>query len=135
LADERGWAIISRAAAVRIHHLALRVRDLERAAAFYAGLGLAEVRRLEGEHGLRAVWLAAGSTVLMLERELRGGPDGEGSGHLLAFAVDDLGAWEARLAAAGVAVVDRTESTLYVRDPDGHRVGLSVFAFDPPRPA
>jgi hypothetical protein len=28
---------------------------------------------------------------------------------------------------AGVAVRDRTANTLYVQDPDGHRVGLSVF--------
>jgi hypothetical protein len=28
-----------------------------------------------------------------------------------------------------VAIADRTASTLYVLDPDGHRVGLSVFDF------
>ena len=33
--------------------------------------------------------------------------------------------WEARLAAAGVAVVARTAYTLYVADPEGNRVGLS----------
>ncbi len=120
---------------MRIHHLALRVRDLEQAAAFYTRLGLPQVRRLDGDGGLRSVWLAAGDTVLMLETELRGDGARDGSGHLLAFAVDDLEAWEARLEAAGVPVVDRTDSTLYVRDPDGHRVGLSVFPFDPPRSA
>lgn len=105
--------------------MALRVADCERAAAFYAGvLGLPELRRSE-----RAVWLGLGRAVLMLERGLRGSGPEAGSGHLLALAVDDLPAWEARLARAGIPVVDRTEHTLYVQDPDGHRVGLSRFPF------
>ncbi len=114
-----------------IHHLALRVADVERARAFYADLlGLAELRRFEEAGFLRSLWLKAGDTVLMLERRLRGAGPAEGSGHLLAFPVDDLQAWGERLAAAGIAVEDRSEHTLYVRDPDGHRVGLSDFSFD-----
>jgi catechol 2,3-dioxygenase-like lactoylglutathione lyase family enzyme len=109
-----------------IHHLALRVRDPGRSAAFYSGLlGLPELRRCEEAGALRSVWLGAGETVLMLERRLRGRGAEEGSGHLLAIAVRDLPAWERRLAAAGVPVDDRTEHTIYLRDPDGHRVGLS----------
>ena len=117
-----------------VHHVALRVADVERSLGFYSGLlGLRERRRFQETGGsLRSAWLEAGPVVLMLEGRLRGvGPD-SGSGHLLALAVSDLPAWEARLAAAGVAVEDRTEHTLYVRDPDGHRVGLSDFAFDAP---
>jgi len=34
------------------------------------------------------------------------------------------------LQAAGVRIEDRTAYTLYLRDPDGHRVGLSVYRFD-----
>ena len=111
-----------------LHHLALRVADCERAAAFYAGvLGLREQRRFDEDGRVRSIWLDAGQVVVMLERSLRGrGPD-SGSGHLLALAVDSLPDWEARLAAAGVSVDDRTEHTLYVRDPDGHRVGLTVY--------
>jgi catechol 2,3-dioxygenase-like lactoylglutathione lyase family enzyme len=114
---------------VRIHHVALRVADCERAAAFYSGLlGLPERRRLTDDGGaLRAIWLDADGALLMLERALRGGGDAAGSGHLLAFAIDDLAAWQRRLAAAGIAVEDRTEFTLYVRDPDGHRVGLTTY--------
>jgi hypothetical protein len=70
---------------MRIHHIALRVRDLEAAREFYSGLlGLPEVKR----DVARAVWLRA-----------------------------------------GVPIVNRRASTLFVRDPDGHRVALSVFAF------
>jgi glyoxylase I family protein len=116
-----------------VHHVALRVADVERALGFYAGLlGLPERRRFEGPDGrMRSVWLQAGPTlVLMLERRLRGAGPGTGSGHVLAFAVRDLPAWEARLAPAGVAVDDRTDHTLFLRDPDGHRVGLSDLVFE-----
>jgi glyoxylase I family protein len=116
--------------APRLHHLALRVADCERALAFYSGLlGLPEVRRVEEGGAVRAVWVAAGDTVIMLESTLRGAGPAEGSGHVLAFAADDLRAWERRLAQAGIPVDDRTEHTLFVRDPDGHRVGLSDYRF------
>lgn len=106
----------------------MRVLDCERALGFYSGLlGLPELRRVEDAGRLRAVWLRAGEATLMLERSLRGKGAESGSAHLLAFAVDDLGAWEKRLAAGGIAIVDRTEHTLYIQDPDGHRVGLSRF--------
>jgi catechol 2,3-dioxygenase-like lactoylglutathione lyase family enzyme len=68
--------------------------------------------------------------VLMLERALKGTGPERGSGHVLVFAVNDLSAWEARLQEAGIPVDERTAYTLYVRDPDGHRVGLSVYRFD-----
>ena len=113
---------------MRIHHIALRVSDCLRSAAFYSGvLGLPEVRRAVEDGEIRALWLQAGDTVLMLEKGLRGtGPEG-GSGHLVAFAVDDLSEWERRLQSAGLDVMDRTPYSLYVSDPDAHRVGLTVF--------
>jgi catechol 2,3-dioxygenase-like lactoylglutathione lyase family enzyme len=111
---------------VRIHHIALRVRDLEAAREFYCGLlELQETKR----DGSRSVWLQAGDTVLMLERTLRGkGPD-SGSGHVIALAAEDLARWEEKLAAAGIPIDDRTPHTLFVRDPDGHRVALSLYRF------
>jgi len=116
-----------------VHHIALRVADLERSLAFYRDLlGVPEWKRLAGDDGApRSVWLNASGVVLMLEKSLRGPGPTEGSGHVLALAVADLQAFENRLAAAGVAVEDRTAHTLYVRDPDGHRVGLSSFRFEP----
>jgi catechol 2,3-dioxygenase-like lactoylglutathione lyase family enzyme len=115
-------------AAGRIHHVALRVADPLRSLAFYGGLlGLRELRRFEEGGAIRSVWLHAGETVVMLERRLRGPGPEDGSGHLLAFAVGDLRDWEERLARAGVMVEERTAHTLYVCDPDGHRVGLSTF--------
>ena len=115
---------------MRVHHLALRVADCDRSAAFYSGvLGFPEVRRIEDADRLRAIWLRAGDVVLMLETALRGAGPEAGSGHVLVFAVEGgaLPAWEERLAAERVPIDDRTAYTLYVRDPDGHRVGLTVF--------
>ena len=114
-----------------VHHVALRVEDVERSLAFYGGLlGLRERRRFEENGRLRSAWLDASGFVLMLERRLRGDGAHGGSGHLLAFSVHDLGAWESRFSAAGLPILDRTPHTLYFRDPDGHRVGLSDFAFE-----
>ena len=112
----------------RVHHLALRVADCARSAAFYAGvLAFPEIRRFEDAGGIRSIWLRAGDAILMLETGLRGDGPGDGSGHVLVFAVDALSVWEARLGTAGIAIDDRTAYTVYLRDPDGHRVGLTVF--------
>jgi catechol 2,3-dioxygenase-like lactoylglutathione lyase family enzyme len=114
---------------VSLHHVALRVDDCQRAATFYANvLGLKELRRAEADDGrVRSIWLSAGETILMLEIALRGSGRYEGSGHVLAFEVDDLVDCERRLHDLGITVADRTAHTLYIEDPDGHRVGLTVF--------
>jgi glyoxylase I family protein len=117
-----------RSSSLRLHHVALRVADCEASRSFYCGLlGLEERRRSQDGDNLSSIWIQSGETILMIERRLRGHGAESGSGHLLAFAVDDLGAWERRLAQAGLAVEDRTRHTLYVRDPDGHRVGLTTY--------
>jgi catechol 2,3-dioxygenase-like lactoylglutathione lyase family enzyme len=118
-----------------IHHIALRVNDCVEAARFYEqACGLREVRRFLTDGEPRSIWLRAGSTVLMLERSIRGvGPD-RGSGHILVFPVDDLAAAENRLRELGIAITDRTAATLFVSDPDGHRAGLSVYRFEETTP-
>lgn len=118
--------------AVRPHHLALRVADPARSASFYAGLlGLTErARHHDPDGALRSVWLEAEGLLLMLEKRLAGEGPETGSGHLLAFAVDDLAGWESRLAAAGAIVHGRTAHTLYFCDPDGHRLGVSTFPLE-----
>ena len=114
-----------------IHHIALRVKDCAASARFYQqAFLLREVRRVESEGVLRAIWLRAGDTVLMLERSIRGVGPAEGSGHVLIFPAENLAEAERRLADLGIAVADRTLKTLYVQDPDGHRTGLSVHRFD-----
>ena len=43
----------------------------------------------------------------------------------LRIAPGERAAWEERLRAAGIDVVERSDFTLYLRDPEGNRVGLS----------
>lgn len=112
---------------MRIHHVALRTVDLARLERFYVGLlGLAVLRRNEE----RSTWLDAGGTIVMLERS-----DGQepaipiGTKELVAFAVEahEGNTLRGRLEAAGVVVEDETRFTVYVRDPDGRRIGLSSY--------
>jgi catechol 2,3-dioxygenase-like lactoylglutathione lyase family enzyme len=120
---------------MRIHHVALRSRDLGRLRAFYRDLlGLALTEERPGE----SVWLDAGGTILMLERATEAEPSIDpGTRELLAFAIapGERAAFERRLAAGGVPIEASTEFTVYVRDPDGRRVGLSHYpakADEPP---
>jgi len=111
-----------------IHHVALRVADPEASLAFYSGLlGLRELRRMDEAGRVRSIWVQAGPCALMLEREIKGGGPATGSGHVLVLEVVDLDPWIARMAAAGHGPLDRTPSTVFFADPDGHRVGLTVF--------
>jgi catechol 2,3-dioxygenase-like lactoylglutathione lyase family enzyme len=111
---------------MRVHHVALRTRDVERLAAFYREwLGL----RLGRDLLPRSVWLqgADGGTVLMVERAGDGEPmQPAGTLEFLAVAVSDAEREELRerLVTAGM-LEHETEHTLYFRDPDGRRVGAS----------
>ena len=112
---------------MRVHHLAFRTGDLERLERFYVdALGLAVIRR----DGARSVWLDAGGAIVMLELREHDEPTIDAaSKEMVAFAVEPetRGARVDRLTRAGVTVEDATDFTLYVRDPDGRRIGLSSY--------
>ena len=106
---------------MRIHHLALRTDDLAGLERFYAGtLGLAITRR-----GPSSLWLDAGGTILMLEQRDPSEPkvDAE-TKELLCFAI---GPEEHERFAATIEIEASTDYTLYFRDPDGRRVGVSSY--------
>jgi catechol 2,3-dioxygenase-like lactoylglutathione lyase family enzyme len=112
---------------VRIHHLAFRTTDVPRLERFYTGvLGLEVLRR----DGSRSVWLDAGGAIVMLERRGDGEPAIDpASMEVTCFAMSphDARARLARLAAANVVIEGLTSSSLYFRDPDGRRIGLSTY--------
>ena len=117
-----------------LHHVALRCGDLARCEAFYREvLGLPVLRRWPGEGGAdRSVWLSTGNGFLALERA-SSTPSGTSFDETppgwyvvaLGIARDARGAWEERLAAAGVPIARRTPYSIFLADPEGNRVALS----------
>ena len=117
---------------MKLHHIALGARDVERVAAFYRDrLGLHEVVRHHGPGGvLRSIWLDLGGAVLMIEHteEQARWVEGVGAGpFLLALSIEpeQRAAVESSLAASGFPAEARTGQTIYFRDPEGNRVALS----------
>ena len=112
---------------MRVHHLAFRTGDLAKLERFYVdALGLAVTRRQDA----RSVWLDAGGAIVMLEvRDDSEPAHPPESKELVAFAVaPEMRAFYIdRLARAHVAIEESTDFTLYVRDPDGRRIGLSSY--------
>jgi glyoxylase I family protein len=119
---------------LQVHHIAVKVADLARAEAFYATvLGLPVLRRwpMPDGGGERSLWLDLGAgAFLALERADRGehGKADDATGiHLVALQISrgEREAWIAKLAHAGHPVYQQTDCTIYVRDPEGNRIGLS----------
>ena len=96
---------------LRVHHLAIVVRDLDVAERFYSGvLGLPVTQRWQGPDGLpRSVWVKLGEDAfLALERASAETPvrtDQAPGLHCLAFAIprSEREDYRARLGAAGFA--------------------------------
>jgi len=125
-----------------VHHLAIQCRDLTSMVRFYQRVLRLPVERRwpsarpEDQGGDRSVWLRGGTSVIALER-VDGEPahptwQSEQAGlHLLALEIawQNRGIWLAHLAHCGVEVVFESAWTIYVRDPEGNRIGLSHFPF------
>lgn len=119
-----------------IHHLAVVVRDLDRAEAFYSGvIGLAVDRRWSDPSGApRSIWLTlGGGAFLAVERAApaapaRPSPELPGW-HCVALGITraDREPLRARLAEAGFPVERESPFTLYVRDPEGNLIGFSHY--------
>ena len=125
-----------------VHHLAIQVRDLAAAERFYCEtLGLRVVRRWPAADGAgeRSIWVDTGDGAFLALEVTTAAPRTPGGGppappypaglHLVALRIDagDRDAWKDRFAQAGVAVHHQTAFTIYVRDPEGNRIGLSHY--------
>ena len=118
---------------IRYLHTMVRVADLDASMAFYALLGLKEIRRYESEQGrFTLVYLAAdGQPETPLELTYNwDGDDGLPSdsrhfGHL-AYEVEDIYAMCAALQAAGVVInrPPRDGRMAFVRSPDNISIEL-----------
>jgi len=125
----------------RVGHVVLKVRDLERAAAFYREvIGLSEVAR--GTFGRRMAFFSAGGDNhhdLALMEVGAGAPvpgaEAVGLYHValkVGDSLDDLRAVRAHLQAHGVARMaladHRVSQSIYLNDPDGNGLELYVDA-------
>ena len=118
-----------------VHHVAIQVTDFARARTFWCQLlGCAVLQEWFDDAGaLRSIWVDVGGAFVALERVPARGAVAPPFAHpapgahlvALRIARAERAGWEARLTAAGVAIEKRSRYTLYVRDPDGTRVGLS----------
>ena len=99
-------------------------------------LGLEELARHFTEEGnLRSIWLSLpGSGFLALEKtEREAAPEELQSlrpGYsliALQIAPQDRSALATELASKGVPIVHQTRWTIYIRDPEGNRIGLSHY--------
>jgi catechol 2,3-dioxygenase-like lactoylglutathione lyase family enzyme len=111
----------------RLHHLALRTRDLDRLVSFYeAWFGLSVVR----ESRPRSVWLGLGPEAVMMIELAEAHEPAPATGSLeltaLAVSVEQRTRLRESLVRAGL-LEGETQHTLYFRDPDGRRVGVSSY--------
>ncbi len=112
-----------------LHHLALRTPDVESLVRFYRGMLDLEVVR---ESLPRSAWLGLGAdAVLMIEQRAPGEPaPPEGTMELFAVRMDADGVAAVKRRALDAGCYDgETESTVYLRDPDGRRVAASRYEF------
>ncbi len=118
---------------MRYLHTMLRVRDLDAALTFFGALGLRELRRQKNEAGrFTLVFVGSGAEGDPAELELTYNwdqaepyPTGRFFGHL-AFEVDDIYQFCARIEAAGIEVLrpPRDGRMAFIKSPDGHSVEL-----------
>lgn len=115
---------------MHVHHLAFRTPKLSRLVRFYRDVvGLAVIRT----NARRSVWLKAGTTILMLEAADEA-PYPKGSYELVCFGARtkrEVDAHRKRMARRRVRIEGETDYTFYFRDPDGRRVGISCYRWNP----
>ena len=124
-----------------LHHIALQVYNLEKVAHFYREvLQLPEMtRHFRPDGTLRSIWMKLSGQpeqqgFLAIEQadtpsSITSGPAGYS---FLALGIDrdDRRHVEERLRSLGVPVEHASRWTLYFRDPEGNRVGLSHYPQD-----
>lgn len=124
---------------MKLHHLALKVRDVASIAEFYRRWFALQTERVwhNPDGSLRSEWLLCDNGMrLMVERA----DDGASSTNrdtgwfLAAFSCtqEERKAFRKQWIDDGMSIEHETDHTMYVRDPEGHRVALS--SWPPPAP-
>ncbi|MFL5322509.1 MAG: VOC family protein [Myxococcaceae bacterium] len=124
------------------HHLAIQVHDIEKVAAFYSGVleFREQVRHRNPDGSLRSIWMGMGEGPAFIALEATTEPPvgtpfrhPRPGLHLLALRIsrDDRAAILRRLNEQQIPVEHESRWTVYVRDPEGNRIGLSHHPEDP----
>lgn len=117
---------------MRLHHVALKVLELDAAERFYRALLGAEVKaRFDDAAGRpRSVWLALEGSFFAIERAeapLAPKADDGAGWHTVAFSIEphERALVRERAQRLGAPIVRETPFSLFVRDPEGNVVALS----------
>jgi len=122
-----------------LHHVAVVVTNLPRAIAFYEHvLGLRAIKRWLTSDGKseRSVWFDLGNTSFLAVEHADNAQATQAPAtkdapgwHLVALTIrlEEREQWRAHLLAVGFPVTHETAYTLYCRDPEGNRIGLSHY--------
>jgi glyoxylase I family protein len=112
---------------MKIHHLALKVQDVETCAKFYQDiLKLKLIKEQAKEEQLYSKWFDCDGSILMIERE-EGLAANNGFVITLEIELKDRPSWIEWLHQSGVEIKHQTEHTLYFQDPEGNRLALSHY--------
>lgn len=107
-----------------INHVVLHVQDMDRSVRFYTEVLGFEGRRMIGGPGRKMSFLRCGAQGLDLFEVSGDVHGGEELNHMaLGVAADGIDQVVAALEQAGVETSERTpRSTVFIHDPDGHRI-------------
>lgn len=116
---------------IELHHVSLLVADTQRALQFYNGILGLPLDESRPELGFPGAWLRVGSQQIHLLElpspdPVAGRPEHGGRDRHVAFAINDLASYQARLDTAGIPYT-RSRSgrrALFCRDPDGNACEL-----------
>jgi len=112
---------------LRLHHVAVRAADVDTTVTFYRDVLTLPVVRDERP---RSVWLELcdGSLIMVEAREDGEPPIAPGSKELMALRVSEERKAAIRELAIARSIFDgETAHTVYLRDPDGRRIGVSTY--------
>lgn len=117
---------------MKLHHLALKVTDLNVCREFYSYLlGLTEKTTQQTSTGdLRSVWYDLGDGILfMLEQGEGEKGDSDLGWHLISLLItrDERLVWRRRLIDSGISIEAESPYSLFFRDPEGNRVALTHY--------
>lgn len=107
-----------------LHHVSVRVRDVEASRAFYERLlGVSAIER--PDLGFPGEWYGVGGSEIHLIQHEKTGPEGiDPTDPHFALEIEDLAAVRRELDEAGVPYLALGDGLLWVHDPDGNTIEL-----------